>query len=290
MSGSDLPGVEVEKRVSALDGTVKLLFRFGDGAPAESVVMFHKGRASVCLSSQSGCACGCVFCATGALGLRRDLSAGEIVAQFAACREAAGGAAHSIVFMGMGEPFLNWENVRGAIAALSDQKSWNIPQSRMTVSTVGVVPGIEALAASDLKVNLAVSVVTADEGLRGRLVPMSARYPLGEVMAAARRCGERRRRTVFLEYILFGGLNDSLADAAGLAALARGMDCTVNLIRYNSAAGSGLAAPDQATAKDFQKALMAAGVRAYMRRETGSDIAAACGQLAGGGPVRGQRE
>lgn len=279
----NVPGAAIETRVSKLDGTVKLLFRFSDGAPAESVVLFNKGRASACLSSQSGCACGCGFCATGALGFRRDLTAGEILGQFAACRAAAGGALQSIVFMGMGEPFLNWENVKKSILELSDQKKSNLPQSRMTVSTVGINPGIRALAESGLKVNLAVSIVTADERQRARLVPMSGKYPLSSVIDESRDYCERSGRAVFFEYILFGGLNDAPADAEKLVALVSGVNCKINLIRYNPSGKTGFSPAGMDKGKEFQKILMAAGLRSYLRREKGADIAAACGQLADGG-------
>ncbi|HOI41839.1 MAG TPA: radical SAM protein, partial [Elusimicrobiales bacterium] len=192
-----------ETLVSAVDGTRKLLFSFRGGAPAESVVLPGKGRLSACLSSQSGCACGCSFCATGAMGLVRDLRPSEIVAQYEACRREAGGPLSSLVFMGMGEPFLNWENLRKAVLILSDDAGHGFPQSKMTVSTVGVVPVIRELAGSPLKLRLAVSLVAADEKLRARLVPMEARWPLREVLAAARGYCAARRAQVFFEYIVF---------------------------------------------------------------------------------------
>ncbi|PIU19314.1 MAG: 23S rRNA (adenine(2503)-C2)-methyltransferase [Elusimicrobia bacterium CG08_land_8_20_14_0_20_59_10] len=273
------PFPAAEKRVSLIDGTKKLLFRFCGGAPAESVVLPGKYRTAACLSSQAGCACGCTFCATGALGLKRDLKPSEITAQFAACLRQARGGLGSLVFMGMGEPFLNWENVKKAILILSDGRGWNFPQSRMTVSTVGIVPVIEELAASDLKIKLAVSVVAAGEALRSKLVPLQARYPLSAVIAAVRRYCRERRALVFFEYILFDGLNDSPADAEELIELIEGIDCRVNLIPCNSPAGRGGARSQRAGA--FQQLLIAAGVRTYLRLEKGSDILAACGQLAG---------
>jgi len=279
----NVPGATIETRVSKLDGTIKLLLRFADGAAAESVVLFNKGRASACLSSQSGCACGCGFCATGALGLKRDLTAEEILGQFAACRKAAAGALNSLVFMGMGEPFLNWENVRRSILELSDQKKSGFPQSRMTVSTVGINPGIRELAESGLKVNLAVSIVTADERQRAKLVPMNKKYPLSAVIEASRYYCERSGRAVFFEYILFGGLNDAPGDAEKFVALVSGINCKINLIRYNPSGKTGFSPVSADKAKEFQKILMAAGLRSYLRREKGADIAAACGQLADDG-------
>jgi 23S rRNA (adenine2503-C2)-methyltransferase len=269
-----------DKKVSRRDGTVKLLLKFRGGAPAECVVIPGKGRLSACLSSQSGCACGCSFCATGEMGLKRDLSAWEITAQFSACLKEAGGALSSLVFMGMGEPFLNWDNVKKAIQILSDGRGHHFPQSKMTVSTVGIVPVIDELAASELKVKLAVSVVAADPALRARLVPMEKKYPLGAVLASVRNYCRARRAQVFFEYILFKGVNDGPADAEKLLALISGIPCRVNLIPHNPPGAP--AAPASAGAKEFQARLIAGGVRTYLRLEKGSDISAACGQLASG--------
>ncbi|MDD4004636.1 MAG: 23S rRNA (adenine(2503)-C(2))-methyltransferase RlmN [Elusimicrobiaceae bacterium] len=268
--------------VSRLDGTVKLLFRFEDGATAESVVLYGGGRRTACLSSQSGCACGCSFCATGALGLKRNLAPREILAQFEACLSAAPGRLDSIVFMGMGEPFLNWPNVKTAILNLSDSAGRYFPQSRISVSTVGIVPGITALAESDLKINLAISVITADETQRAELVPMQAEYPLSEVIASAKDYCARRNKKVFLEYILFAGINDTPACALELAALAKTLPCTVNLIRYNSSAGRQFCPATPESTKRFHEILRGNGIRVYERAEQGADINAACGQLAAG--------
>ncbi len=264
------------RRLVSRDGTARLLFAFG-GDPAEAVVLPGKGRLSACLSSQSGCACGCAFCATGRLGLARSLAPSEITAQFAACLAEAGGRLDSLVFMGMGEPFLNWENVKKAILILSDGRGHHFSQGKMTVSTVGVIPVIEELASSPLKVKLAVSLVTADPDLRARLVPMETRYPAAKVMEAVRRYCRARGAQVFLEYIVFDGVNDSPEDARKLLALMKGADCRLNLIPYNPPGGGAGVTP---RAKLFQKTMMAAGVRTYLRLEKGSDIAAACGQLA----------
>lgn len=265
-----------QEAVSA-DGTRKLLFDFA-GAPAEAVIIPAKGRLAACLSSQSGCGCGCTFCATGSLGLLRSLSPSEIVSQFAACLRISGGLS-SVVFMGMGEPFLNRESVEKSVRIISDSRGWHFPQGKITVSTVGIVPEIERLAASDLKVKLAISAVTADEEHRARLVPMERRYPLRDVLAAARRyCGAKRAQ-VLIEYVLFAGENDSPAAARRLVSLLKGLDCRLNLIPHNSAGRPAGPAP---AAKEFQKHMIASGVRTYLRIERGTDIAAACGQLAAG--------
>ena len=275
---SPLPGPE-QTQVSK-DGTKKFLFRFKGGAPAECVVLPFKDRLTACLSSQSGCACGCKFCATGGLGLKRSLEPSEIVAQFEACLKEAG-TLNSLVFMGMGEPFLNWERVKKAILILSDSRGRHFPQAKMTVSTVGVIPVIEELAAGDLKVRLAVSVVAADEEQRARLVPMEQVYPIKKVVAAVREYCRAREALVMFEYILFRGVNDRPEDSAKLAALISDIPCRVNLIPYNPPGEPGGEFP---RVKEFQRELIAAGVRSYLRQERGADIAAACGQLAGGRP------
>lgn len=265
-----------ERKLVSADGTRKLLFRFPGNAPAECVVLPGKDQQTACLSSQSGCACGCAFCATGALGLKRSLTPEEIVAQFEAClREAVD--LRSLVFMGMGEPFLNWENVKKAILILSDSRGRHFQQVKMTVSTVGVIPVIEELTASDLRVRLAVSLIAADPELRARLTPMEKVYPLKLVLAAVRRYCAARKAHVMLEYILLPGVNDRPSDSALLAKLIEGIPCRLNLIPYNPPGGPGPAAP---RVKEFQLELIAAGVRAYLRAEKGADIAAACGQLA----------
>jgi 23S rRNA (adenine2503-C2)-methyltransferase len=272
------PRTAPEKKLVSRDGTRKLLLRFADGAPAECVVLPAKDRLAACLSSQSGCACGCTFCATGSLGLKRSLTAPEIMAQFEACLKEAGELS-SLVFMGMGEPFMNWANVQKAVRILSDSRGRHFPQAKITVSTVGVIPVIEELAASDLKVRLAVSVVAADEQQRARLAPMEKTYPIRDVIASVRRYCLARGAHVMFEYILFPGVNDRPSDSALLAGLVAGIPCRVNLIPYNPPGGPGGQTP---RVKEFQREMIAAGVRTYLRLERGADIAAACGQLAGG--------
>lgn len=265
-----------ERKLVAADGTRKLLFRFSGDAPAECVVLPAKDRETACLSSQSGCACGCTFCATGSLGLKRSLTPEEIVAQFEACLGEAA-TLKSLVFMGMGEPFQNWENVRKAILILSDSRGRHFPQAKMTVSTVGVIPVIEELIRSDLRIRLAVSLVAADPELRARLAPMEKIYPLKRVLAAVREYCSVRRALVMLEYILLPGVNDRPSDSALLAKLIEGIPCRLNLIPYNPPGGPGPVTP---RIKEFQRELIAAGVLTYLRQEKGADISAACGQLA----------
>lgn len=265
-----------ERKLVSADGTKKFLFRFAGDAPAECVVLPAKDRETACLSSQSGCSCGCTFCATGTLGLKRSLTPGEIVAQFEACLAEAT-SLKSLVFMGMGEPFLNWENVKKAILILSDGNGRHFPQAKMTVSTVGVIPVIEELIKSDLRIRLAVSLVAADPELRARLAPMEKIYPLQRVLAAVREYCGVRKALVMLEYILLPGVNDRPSDSALLAKAIESIPCRLNLIPYNPPGGPGTASP---RIKQFQQELFAAGVITYLRQEKGADISAACGQLA----------
>jgi len=272
---------ETEKRVSAKDGTVKLLLAFEDGAYAECVILGGKdGRKTACVSSMSGCPCGCRFCATGAMGLKRLLSPSEIIMQFKACEKESGDGLASIVFMGMGEPFLNWTNVKKAIEILSDPKAFSFPQSKITVSTVGIIPVIRELAGSSMKIKLALSVVTSDLSERAALVPMEKEYPLKEALAEAKRyCEAGKDRQILAEYILFRGKNDTERHAGLLAGLLAGIPCRVNLIPYNDPEKP--ADGDcEAGFKHFQKKLIDSGLRTYFRLEKGSDIQAACGQLA----------
>jgi len=187
--------------------------------------------------------------------------------------------------MGMGEPFLNWANVKKSVQILSDNKGCNFPQTRITVSTIGVVPVIRELAESRLEIRLAVSLITADETQRAELTPMAKKYSLREIMGAARYYCDRTKKTVFFEYIFFDGLNDSPQDAQKLLALTRGIPCKVNLIMYNPAPGEKTFTPRRfEKGRIFQDIMVEAGIRTHIRREKGSDIAAACGQLAAGGP------
>lgn len=272
---------KVEKTVSRIDGTIKVLITFPDGAVSECVILFNKATVTACVSSQSGCACGCSFCATGARGFNRDLKPSEIVAQFVVCRREAGKPVDNVVFMGMGEPFMNWANVRKAILILSDNKGHNFPQSGITVSTVGVAPVIRELADSHMGIRLAVSLITADEAHRAELTPMNKKYGLAQIVDAARYYAEKTKKSVFFEYILFDGVNDRPEDAQKLLALIKGVNCKVNLIRYNPGALAASYTPTSVEkAKAFQAIMVEAGIRTHLRREKGADIAAACGQLA----------
>jgi len=268
----------VAGRREAADGTVKLLLRFADGAEAETVLMPQGERLTQCLSSQAGCPLGCAFCRTGELGLVRNLGAAEILEQWlAAGRELPGRRVTNVVFMGMGEPLLNREAVAETVGVLTSERGAGISAARVTISTAGIVPGIDWMAAHLPQVKLAVSLNAPEDELRSRLMPVNRRHPLRELLAALRRYPARRRITV--EYVLLGGVNDSPAMARRLARLLHGVRCKVNLIPFNPHSGLPWRAPDEETVRRFREVLRRAGYTATVRRSQGDEIGAACGQL-----------
>jgi len=277
-------------RQVASDGTTKLLLRLGDGRTVESVLMpdFRADRAAGCLSSQVGCAMGCDFCATTKTGFERNLTTGEIVEQFLALRreaQAVGRKLQTIVFMGMGEPLLNLEAVLTAVRRLADNSLGALGWRQITVSTVGIVPGIEALTASGLNIHLAVSLHAPDDATRARLLPMGKRFPIAEILAAADRFQAVRGRPVTIQYCLLAGVNDSPEQAALLADLLGRRRMHVNLLRYNptglSLRGVSYEPSSDEVAETFAAVLRARKLVAHFRRSRGSDIDAACGQLRG---------
>ena len=278
----------VASRSVSGDGTTKLLLRLGDGKTVESVLMpdFRPDRAAGCVSSQVGCAMGCDFCATTKAGFERNLTSGEIVDQFLSLRQEAGAAGRrlqTLVFMGMGEPMLNLENVVSAIARIADNDLGGLGSRQVTVSTVGIVQGIHALAASGLNVHLAVSLHAPDDSTRARLLPMGRRFAVRDILAAADSYQERTGRPVSLQYCLLGGVNDSVGQALQLADLLKGRRMHVNLLHYNptgvSLRGETYAPSGDAATDAFLCALRGRGVVAHVRRSRGPDIEAACGQL-----------
>ena len=270
-------GAQVTKKlVSKTDGTRKLLHRLHDGFLAESAVMEYRHGKSVCISTQAGCRMGCAFCASGRSGLDRNLSAGEMLAQV----YGAGGAKR-VVLMGCGEPLDNFANLLRFLELAGHRDGANIGQRCITISTCGIAPKIRELAALGLRVNLAVSLHAPNDGLRARLMPVAAAYPLPQLMAACRRYAEATARRVTYEYTLFGGVNDSEECAAGLAGLLKNTLCHVNLLNMNEA-GGGFAPAGAARAREFMGALLARGIPATVRRSLGRDIGAACGQLRSG--------
>jgi 23S rRNA (adenine2503-C2)-methyltransferase len=265
----------LEEEAHASGGTVKALFTTHDGRPVEAVLMrYRDGRRSLCLSSQSGCPLTCTFCATGAMRFGRNLTASEILDQALHFRRME--TLDHCVFMGMGEPMLNLDAVLAASAKLPDL---GITSRRTAISTVGWVPGIDALREQPLPIRLALSLHAPEDALRSEIMPVNDRYGLDEVIAACTRFAEAKKRMVFVEYVMLAGVNDSYAQAVALAALLDRRLFKVNLIPYNPTdspyEGSGRAAIDA-----FRAALEEHGLGATVRLTRGRDIAAACGQLA----------
>ncbi len=273
----------VVDRLEAPDGaTRKDLLELADGQRIEVVLLRYRQRRSACISTQVGCACGCAFCATGDMGFVRQLTAGEIVAQVLHFqRELAvqGESLTNLVLMGMGEPFLNYENTLAALRRLLDPQGLGFPPRRITVSTAGIVPGIARFTEEGLGMNLAISLHAATDALRDRLMPINRRYPLAALLEAARTYAARTGRRVMFEWALIAGVNDSPAQAAALAALLAGVPAHVNLILLNPTPGyPELPSPAEAVAA-FTAVLDTAGVPHTLRQRRGGAIAAGCGQL-----------
>jgi 23S rRNA (adenine2503-C2)-methyltransferase len=269
---------------SVADGgqTRKRLWELEDGARVETVLMRYPDRATVCVSSQSGCAMACSFCATGQAGFSRHLTAGEIVEQVVWARRAAHpDRVSNVVFMGMGEPLANYDRVWNAIVRLHDD--FGLSARHVTVSTVGVIPGIRRLALEALPVNLAVSLHAANDTLRNRLAPINRRYPLAQLMEACRQYRLAKGRRLSFEWALIGGVNDGPSDAVELAGLARPLAAHVNLIPLNPTPGYPIRGTAPSAVRAFRDRLIDLGVNATVRRNRGADIDAACGQLAARG-------
>jgi 23S rRNA (adenine2503-C2)-methyltransferase len=273
---------EVAARLVAPDGTTKLLLRFPGGDVCETVLMPQGARLTQCLSSQSGCPLACAFCRTGGLGFTRNLHWSEIVDQWLAARreQPEGRRVTNLVFMGMGEPLLNREALAEAVRFLVSPEGGGISAARVTVSTAGIVPGIDWLGAELPQVKLAVSLNAPDDELRSRLMPVNRTHPLCELIAALRRY-PTGRRPITIEYVLLGGVNDTVTHAAHLVRLLRGVHCKVNLIPFNPHSGLPFAAPAPGAVSAFQQRLQAGRLTAIVRRSQGAEIGAACGQLGG---------
>ena len=271
-----LARLELAAHQVSRDGTEKFLWKLRDGEAIESVLIPEGKRRTLCLSSQVGCALGCVFCATGLMGWRRNLSPGEIAGQVreVLLRDATVKPTN-VVFMGMGEPLLNWEQVDVALTILNHPEGLGIGARHITVSTVGIVPHLAKLAARPEQFRLALSLHAPTPALRLALMPIEKKYGLPDVLAALRQF----RRRVTLEYVLIGGQNDSLATADALAALAGPLGALVNLLPLHPGGAPGLTPSPHAQMLAFERRLKRHGVNAVLRRSRGLDISAACGQL-----------
>ena len=270
------------------DGTVKMLFSLRDGRTIESALMRYsttagRSRNTVCVSTQVGCPIACPFCATGQQGFERNLTPGEIIDQVLyygrRLRDQDESTVDNIVFMGMGEPFLNFDALWQAVEMLNSPQGFGLGARQMTVSTVGIVPGIRRLAREGLQVGLAVSLHAADDDLRNRLVPINRKYPLENLMAACRDYVEATGRRVSFEYALFEGVNDSIEHARALARLIKGMNCHVNLIAGNPTRDAGFKASGKDAVLAFQGEMEQRHIPCTLRVRRGIDIDAGCGQL-----------
>ncbi|MEP4076676.1 23S rRNA (adenine(2503)-C(2))-methyltransferase RlmN [Haloferula sp.] len=283
--GGDLrTRVDQVRETPSGDGwTNKFLLGMADGSEVETVLMGFSGRLTACLSTQVGCAMGCVFCATGQMGFTRHLSAGEIVAQARHVADEAkskhGERIRNLVMMGMGEPLHNFDETMRALDVLTDTRGMCIGATKVTVSTVGHVPGILKLARHPQKYSLAVSLHGATDEERGKLIPVNRRWPLADLMDACREYTEIKGMEVFIAWTLIGGVNDDLAQAERLASLLKGMKVHVNLIPLNPTDGYGGEAPADERVDAFQDVLLDAGLPVTVRQRRGIDVAAGCGQL-----------
>jgi 23S rRNA (adenine2503-C2)-methyltransferase len=264
----------------SIDGTSKLAWGLPDGLVVESVVIPERGHKTLCISSQVGCAMGCRFCHTARMGFHRHLIPSEIVGQVLAAIEHTGEREQlrNLVFMGMGEPLANYENVLKSIYILTDDLGLNFSLRRITVSTCGMVPEILRLG-RDTDVGLAISLNAPDDRTRGKIMPINRRYPLSQLIEACRNYRLSRRRRITFEYLLLAGVNDSVEQAILLAKLLRGIPLKINLIPYNESSDIPFKRPVHEQVSAFQQVLKEANYTAIIRKSKGRDISAACGQL-----------
>ncbi len=270
------------KQQNSRDGTRKYLWQLNDGKRIESVLINHGGHKTACISSQVGCALGCVFCATGTLGLTRNLTKSEILGQFLTMEKLNSGDINNIVFMGMGEPLLNERNVFDAIKILNDKRMRNLGARHITISTSGIVPGIEDLADFEIPLRLSVSLHATNDNLRAKLMPnVSKMYSLQKLVDALRHYKSRTGERITIEYALIDRVNDDAQYAYELAALLDGLEPYVNLIPFNAIPSRpDLKRSSESRIKNFCAALRELRIEFELRKEKGSDIMAACGQLA----------
>lgn len=276
--------LELKKVIESKDQeTMKFLWKLADGALVESVLIYSGDRRTVCVSSQIGCPARCAFCASGKQGLMRNLNAGEIVAQVYQIDRwlnKRGERVSHVVFMGMGEPFENYDAVLKSVRLLSDSKRLNLSQRRLTISTVGVVSGIKRLSEENLKVNLVLSLHAPNQRIRQKIIPYARKYSLDEILSSMLEFARKTGRDITYEYTLIAGINDKAEHAEELVSLLRGQQCTVNLIPYNPVEGLKLRRPEKDAIVTFREVLEGAGIVTTWRYTKGKDIAAACGQLA----------
>ncbi len=286
-----LNSIEIKKVSKSSDGSVKFLYKLHDGNHIEAVVMpgEYKDREynTICISSQVGCQLGCAFCATGTIGLKRDLEPAEIIDQLLLAENETGIKISNIVFMGMGEPLLNWENVSKAVTIISKPDYKMVSHRKITISTSGIVPGIEKMAEFQPQLKLALSLHATTNGLRTKLIPISKKWDLQKLLATVDEYYRLTKIPITYEYILFEGLNDSEEDAKRLAKISRRVPSKVNIIPFNdisfteySKTGPELRPANKEKIESFAAYLKLLGTNVFVRESFGPDIEAACGQLA----------
>ena len=269
-----------DSKHSLVDGTAKYLFKLEDGNTIESVFLPEPKRTTLCLSSQVGCRFGCSFCASSPFGFVRNLKASEILDEVLSIKNYNKDAhVTNVVFMGIGEPFDNYDNVLKAIRILNDEDAFRIGARRITISTCGIIPGIERLKDEKLQVELSVSLHSADDRVRSRLVPINKVYPVKNLVSACRDYVKKTNRIITFEYVLIKGINCSKEDALRLARLLKNIPCKVNVISYNQIKAKGYEAPSVDDVKNFMRVLKMQRVEATHRKSKGEDIDAGCGQL-----------
>jgi 23S rRNA (adenine2503-C2)-methyltransferase len=270
----------IENRRSS-DGTEKHLFVFSGDRAVEAVRIPSGRRSTICLSTQAGCRFGCAFCASGRHGFQRNLSPSEILGQALFFARGPGPAPTNYVFMGMGEPLDNFKSLEKVLRIMNSPEGMGIAARRMTISTAGLVPGIQKLAGLNLQVNLSVSIHAANDALRSRLMPINLKYPLEDLVAACEDYIREGGRMLTLEYVLLRGVNDAQSDAEGLAGIARTLKAKVNLIAFSLVPGLDFKRPTDGEIVRFRRRLEERKVSVTLRLSKGGDIQAACGQLAG---------
>ena len=278
---AELHPLKLVKVEESSDGTRKYLFELKDGSRIESVFIPEKGWNTLCVSTQVGCPAGCKFCLTAKDGFTRNLTPSEIVEQYIAVQRDVGEGRRisNVVFMGMGEPLLNFDNVKRAVEIMTDRDMLDLSTRKITVSTVGIVPGIDRMAKEMNKVKLAVSLHATTDEVRNYLVPLNRKYPIKEIMAALRRYPADNNRRIMIEYVMLDGINDSIEDAKRLAKMVKGLPVKVNLIPFNPYPGAPFKPTPRERIEEFQKVLWDRNIAAFIRDSRGQDISAACGML-----------
>jgi 23S rRNA (adenine2503-C2)-methyltransferase len=269
----------IRKMVSKIDGTTKYLFKLSDGNTIESVLMRYKYGLSVCISSQVGCRMGCKFCASTKAGFVRNLTAGEMLGQILYIGKDAAERIGNVVIMGIGEPFDNYDNVMKFLRLIHHPDGLNMGYRHLTISTCGLLPEIEKFTRENMQVNLSISLHAPNDSLRKEMMPIGSKYSIDKLISACKIYTELTKRRITFEYAMISGVNDSAEAALELASRLRGMLCHVNLIPVNPVSGTGLNQSNRKSMDDFKAILEKSGIETTIRRELGSDINAACGQL-----------